>query len=367
MAQKAIGILTSGGDCPGLNAAIRGVGKAVRGAFGNQIIGFRDGFRGMVENRIVRLDNMVLSGILTLGGTILGTSREKPHMMPVGGRTMDMSDVAVDTYHRHHLDVLVCLGGGGTQKNAYRLQKKGVNIITLPKTIDNDVWGTDVTFGFDTAMGIAAEAIDRLHTTAESHHRVIVVEIMGHNAGWLTLGAGIAGGADVILIPEIPYDIESVADAVLGRSRAGKRFSIIAMAEGALSAKQVAAQKEAEKKKKKKGKKAPPEQHMLPAEAASVHLARQLQEMTGLDARVTALGHLQRGGVPSPTDRLLATRLGTTCAELIEKEKYGVMVAVKGEKCKPVPLAEVAGKLKLVPPDHAWVKSARLVGTCFGD
>jgi phosphofructokinase-like protein len=366
MAQKAIGILTSGGDCPGLNAAIRGVGKAARGAFGNQIIGFRDGFRGMVENRTVRLENAALSGILTLGGTILGTSREKPHMMPVGGRTMDMSDVAVDTYHRHHLDVLVCLGGGGTQKNAYRLQKKGLNVITLPKTIDNDVWGTDVTFGFDTAMGIATEAIDRLHTTAESHHRIIVVEIMGHNAGWLTLGAGIAGGADVILIPEIPYDIESVADAVLSRSRAGKRFSIIAMAEGALSAQEVTALKKAEKGKKK-GKKAPPEQHALPVEAASVHLARQLQEMTGLDARVTTLGHLQRGGVPSPTDRLLATRLGTTCAELIEKEQYGVMVAARGEKCKPVPLEKVAGKVKLVPPDHIWVKSARLVGTCFGD
>ena len=190
MAQKAIGILTSGGDCPGLNAAIRGVGKAARGAFDSQVIGFRDGFRGLVENRTVRLDNAALSGILTLGGTILGTSRDKPHAMPVGGQTMNMLDVAVDNYHRHHLDVLVCLGGNGTQKNAQRLAKKGLNVITLPKTIDNDVWGTDTTFGFDTAMSIAAEAIDRLHTTAESHHRIIVVEIMGHNTGWLTLGAG---------------------------------------------------------------------------------------------------------------------------------------------------------------------------------
>jgi 6-phosphofructokinase 1 len=371
MAQQAIGILTSGGDCPGLNAAIRGVGKAARGAFDMQVIGFRDGFRELVENRTIRLDNRTLSGILTLGGTILGTSRDKPHMMPVGNVTMDMIDVAVDNYHRHHLDVLVCLGGGGTHKNAYRLLKKGLNIITLPKTIDNDVWGTDVTFGYDTAMGIAAEAIDRLHSTAESHHRIIVVEIMGHNTGWLPLGAGIAGGADVILIPEIPYDIECVADAVLSRSRAGKRFSIIAMAEGALSREEAIALARAKKDSKKKGegKKLEPasDQHPLALEPASVHLARLLQDMTRLEARVTALGHLQRGGVPSPTDRLLATRLGTTCAELIQKSQFGIMVAVKGEKCKPVPLSKVAGRRRSVPPDHPWIRSARLVGTSFGD
>jgi 6-phosphofructokinase 1 len=371
MAQQAIGILTSGGDCPGLNAAIRGVGKATRGAFDMQIIGFRDGFRGLVENRTVRLEDSTLSGILTLGGTILGTSRDKPHMMPVGNQTMDMTDVAVANYHRHHLDVLVCLGGGGTHKNAYRLAKKGLNIVTLPKTIDNDVWGTDVTFGFDTAMGIATEAIDRLHTTAESHHRVIVVEIMGHNTGWLPLGAGVAGGADVILIPEIPYDIGCVADAVLGRSRAGKRFSIIAMAEGALSIEEAAAQAEAKSQKKKKRKAksqdAKPESHTLALESASVRLARQLQEMTRLEARVTALGHLQRGGVPSATDRLLATQLGTKCAELIEQGTFGVMVAVHGLKYEPVPLSQVAGRRKTVPLDHPWIRSARLVGTSFGD
>jgi 6-phosphofructokinase 1 len=361
MAQKAIGILTSGGDCPGLNAAIRGVGKAAHGTYNNQIIGFRDGFRGLVENRIVRLDNRALSGILTLGGTILGTSRDKPHKMPVGKQTMDMVDVAVDNYHRHHLDVLVCLGGNGTQKNAYRLAKRGLNIITLPKTIDNDVWGTDITFGFDTAMGIAAEAIDRLHTTAESHHRIIVVEIMGHSAGWLALGAGIAGGADVILIPEIPYDIDSVADAVLGRSRAGKRFSIIAMAEGALST------KEAKALEKGEGEGEAETEHSLDVEAASLRLARQLQAKTRLDARVTALGHLQRGGTPSPTDRLLATRLGTACAELIEAGEGGVMVASRGDKCKAISLKKVAGRLRTVPEDHPWVRAARLVGTCFGD
>ncbi|MBN1935309.1 MAG: 6-phosphofructokinase [Anaerolineae bacterium] len=357
MARKAVGILTSGGDCPGLNAAIRGVGKAVRSAFDMELIGFRDGFRGLVENRTVRLGDNELSGILTLGGTILGTSRDKPHQMPVGSTTMDMTDVAVDNYRKHHLDVLVCLGGGGTQKNALRLLKRGLNIVTLPKTIDNDVWNTDVTFGFDTAMCIAAEAIDRLHTTAESHHRIIIVEIMGHNAGWLALGAGIAGGADVILIPELPYSIENVADAVLGRSRAGKRFSIIATSEGALTKEEA----------KEAGKKKEDEEETPLQETASVRLAAKLAELTGLDARVTALGHLQRGGVPSPADRLLATRLGTACAKLIQKEKYGMMVAIKGEKCVPVPLDEVAGKRRTVPPDHPWIESARLVGTSFGD
>jgi 6-phosphofructokinase 1 len=350
MAQKAIGILTAGGDCPGLNAAIRAVGKAGHSAFDMQVIGFRDGFRGLVESRIMRLDDRALSGILTLGGTILGTSRDKPHEMPVGDGTMDMVDVAVSNYHKHHLDALVCLGGGGTQKNAYRLVQKGLNVIGLPKTIDNDVWGTDVTFGFDTAMGIATEAIDRLHSTAESHHRIIVVEIMGHNTGWLALGSGIAGGADVILIPEIPYHIQSVADAVLGRSRRGKRFSIIAMAEGARSVEEVAGEDDAHED-----------------ESTSVRLARRLQGITGLQSRVTVLGHLQRGGVPSPTDRLLATRLGTACTELIEEGEFGVLVAVKGEKCKPVSLKKVAKRRKAVPEDHPWIRSARLVGTCFGD
>jgi len=357
MGQKAIGILTSGGDCPGLNAAIRAVGKATRGTYGNQIIGFRDGFRGLVENRIIRLDNAALSGILTLGGTILGTSRDKPHKMPVGSQTMNMLDVAVDAYQKHHLDALVVLGGNGSQKNAYRLVERGLNVITLPKTIDNDVWGTDVTFGFDTAMSIAAEAIDRLHTTAESHHRVIVVEIMGHKVGWLALGAGIAGGADIILIPEIPYDIERVADAVVRRSRAGKRFSIIAMAEGALSLQECTIMEDGTEKQRE----------TLEAESASARLAHQLEAITGLQARVTALGHLQRGGTPSATDRLLATRLGTACAELIEEEKNGVMVAIRGNRCKPVPLKKVAGRLKIVRPDHPWVHSARLVGTSFGD
>src|SRR5580693_9075916 len=222
---KRIGILTAGGDSPGLNAAIRGVGKAVLGCYGMEIIGFRDGFRGLVENRRLKLDRTTLAGILTVGGTILGTSRDKPHRMVIDGRTRDMTKVIVENYEKYGLDALVCLGGGGTQKNALRLHEAGLNVITLPKTIDNDVAMTDASFGFATAMDIATETIDRLHSTAHSHHRIIVAEIMGHRAGWLTLGAGIAGGADVILIPEIPYDTEKIATAIKFRSKHGTNFS----------------------------------------------------------------------------------------------------------------------------------------------
>ena len=232
---KHIGILTSGGDCPGLNAAIRGVGKAARDPFKMELIGFRDGFRGLVHDRTMPLEPAMLSGILTDGGTILGTSRDKPHQMPIGGEIRDMTGAIVETYKRHHLDALICIGGGGTQKNALRLKQAGLNVVTLPKTIDNDIAGTDISFGFDTAVGIATEAIDRLHSTATSHHRIIVVEVMGHRAGWLALCAGIAGGADVILIPEIPYDLERVADSIRDRARAGKHFSIVVVAEGAMS------------------------------------------------------------------------------------------------------------------------------------
>ena len=367
--SKVIGILTSGGDCPGLNAAIRGVGKAAL-ALGMQVVGYRDGFRGLVENRFIRLGSQELSGILTLGGTILGTSRDKPYRMPVGVGdvgTMDMTPLAVANYHKQHLDCLVCLGGGGTQKNALYLMKEGLNVVTLPKTIDNDVYGTDVTFGFDTALGIATEAIDRLHSTAESHHRIIVVEVMGHNSGWLTLGSGVAGGADVILIPEVPYDINKVAQSVLRRSHMGKRFSIVAMAEGSLSQEGLAAMRTAKKKKKKDGKSKDVVGSSECVGGVSLRFAQRLEELTCLESRVTSLGHLQRGGSPSAADRLLATRLGTKCAETIVEGHYGVMIAVQRADCVPVPLADVAGKKKLVPPDHSWIQSARLVGTSFGD
>jgi ATP-dependent phosphofructokinase / diphosphate-dependent phosphofructokinase len=388
---KCVGVLTAGGDSPGLNAALRGMGKAAIESYGMQIIGFKDGFRGLMQDRIMYLESSNLSGILTVGGTILGTSRDKPNAMPVGNKVMDMTDAMVDIYKKHHLDVLICLGGGGTQKSALKLMQKGINVITMPKTIDNDVARTDVTFGFDTALGIATEAIDRLHSTAHSHHRIILVEVMGHRAGWLALGAGIAGGADVILLPEIPYDINKVSEAILRRSRGGKHFSIIAVSEGAMSiedaqflAKSETEKAEEKKKKKEKetleepkkekkekkvkeGKEGDGEDVDSYATSKTFKLARQLEALTGLESRVTILGYLQRGGAPSAGDRLLATRLGTACAALVEEGKYGVMVASRGDGTEPVPIEEVAGNRKIVPADHPWIESARRVGTCLGD
>lgn len=365
--SQSIGILTSGGDTPGLNAALRGVGKACLSHYGMQITGFRDGFRGLMENRTMVLEGETLSGILTQGGTILGTSRDKPHKMPVNGKVLDMTETIVANYHANQLDCLVCLGGGGTMKNALRLKEAGLNIVTLPKTIDNDVALTETTFGFDTALGIATNAIDRLHSTAHSHHRIIVVEIMGHRAGWLALGAGIAGGADVILIPEIPYSVEAVADAIKERKRSGKPFSIVAVAEGALTQEEfVGHQTNAAKKKDKKVKEIVAEPELVYAER-TLRLAHQLEKLTGLEARPTILGHLQRGGTPSAADRLLATRLGTAAADLIYAGQYGFMVAARGDSSAPVALEDVAGQVKTVPPDHPWVASARDVGTSFGD
>ncbi|MGI9492723.1 MAG: ATP-dependent 6-phosphofructokinase [Geminicoccaceae bacterium] len=387
---KTIGILTAGGDSPGLNAAIRGVGKAAIGAYGMHVIGFRDGFRGLMENRTIRLNLGELSGILTIGGTILGTSRDKPHRMPVGSKTMDMTDLMIENYHRHQLDALVCLGGGGTQKNAFRLAQNGLNVITLPKTIDNDVAMTDITFGFDTALGIATDAIDRLHSTAHSHHRIIVVEVMGHNAGWLTLGAGLAGGADVILIPELPYDIDQVAESIRHRARTGSRFSIVAIAEGAMSRTQAKAYQKAlddldairtedatsksapkneskkadSRKKKAKEKITDIENHLS---RTTIQVSEALEAKTGLEARVTILGHLQRGGTPSAADRLLATRLGTACTKLLEDGVFNVMVAARGEGAEPVPLEDVVGKRKTVPLDHPLLQTARDIGIALGD
>ena len=380
--SKTIGILTAGGDSPGLNAAIRGVGKTAIGAFDMHVIGFRDGFRGLMENRAIDLDKSQLSGILTIGGTILGTSRDKPHRMLVGGQTLDMSDVIVENYQNHHLDALVCLGGGGTQKNAFRLHKKGLNVVTLPKTIDNDVFGTEVTFGFDTALGIATEAIDRLHSTAHSHHRIIVVEVMGHNAGWLALGSGIAGGADVILIPEIPYDIDAVAEAIRQRHRKGASFSIVAVSEGAVPRERAAAVAAAEadvvaaKKAKKAGEgsdkaikaaRARVDEIRGHLGSGTLALSEELEKRTKLESRVTILGHIQRGGTPSAADRLLATRLGAATAEVIDRGQFGVMIAARGEEAVPVPLEDIVGKRRSVPPDHAWIETARRIGVALGD
>ena len=364
-----------GGDCPGLNAAIRAVAKSAH-HHGIQVIGFIDGFRGLVENRSMLLDDRVVSGILTQGGTLLGTSRDKPHKMDMGGKVMDMTNVAIANAKRLQLECLVCLGGNGTQKNAWQLHKNGgLDVMTLPKTIDNDVAMTDISFGFDTALTIATEAIDRLHTTATSHHRIIVCELMGHSAGWLALGAGIAGGADAILIPEIPYDIRAVSDFIQARRHSGKRFSIIAMAEGALSVEEAAALATnvsrgpaTAKKRQAKVEKASDKEdgHLMIKEPKVNRLARELQELTGIEARTTSLGHVQRGGTPTPTDRLLCTRLGTTAGELLASRHFNVMVGVMGDSCIPVPLDKVAGVVRCVPADHAWLHAATQVGTCLG-
>jgi len=368
-----LGLLTSGGDCPGLNAALRAVGRAAQDCFGMRLTGFRNGFRGLVQDQAVELDSKQLSGILTIGGTILGTSRDKPHRMPMGGRILDMTPAVVETYNRHKLDALVCLGGGGTQKNALRLQQAGLNVVTLPKTIDNDIACTDRSFGYDTAVGIATEAIDRLHSTATSHNRVIVIEVMGHRAGWLALEAGIAGGADVVLIPEKPYDVERVAEAIRARTRQGKLFSILVVAEGAMSAAdagevgQLVRERDKAKSKEARAKASTRlnEFHATRANHA-IGLTRQLEGLTGQESRLTILGHLQRGGTPSAADRVLATRLGTACAETVAAGRFGVMLALQGTEIVPVPLEEVAGQKKLVPPDHPLVHAAEMVGTRFG-
>jgi 6-phosphofructokinase 1 len=371
---KRVGILTAGGDSPGLNAAIRGFGKAAIGRHRLKLVGFRDGFRGLAEDRRMRLDSSTLAGILTVGGTILGTSRDKPHRMVVDGQIVDMTDAIVRTYREAGLDALVCIGGGGTQKSAMRLAKAGLNIVTLPKTIDNDVAETDATIGFATALEIATEAIDRLHSTAHSHHRIVVAEVMGHNAGWLTLGAGLASGADVILIPEIPYEIDAVVSAIRARTRKGTNFSIVAVAEGAHDAASARVYRDTIRRREKASD--PAELAAIDAELAayeadrtghSLRLAGQLEELTGLESRVTILGYVQRGGTPSPVDRLLAARLGRAGAELVDDGRFGIMVAADGDGTRAVPLEMVAGRRKTVPLDHPLVATARDVGTCLGD
>ncbi len=372
--SKRIGILTAGGDSPGLNAAIRGVGKAAIGHHGMELIGFRDGITGLVANRHVPLDSAALSGILTRGGTILGTSRDKVHRMQVDGETRDMVPTVVENYEREGLNGLIVIGGGGTAKNAMRLMSAGLNVITMPKTIDNDIAGTDTSFGFATATEIATDAIDRVHSTAHSHHRIIVTEVMGHRAGWLTLAAGISGGADIILIPEIPYTVESVAKTIAERTARGSSFSVVAVAEGARDVADTTEYEIARDLVRTAG--TPEATRAAKAHLARVEdsqrehafrLARQLEAATGLEARVTILGYVQRGGTPSAADRLLGTRLGAAAADMVADGEYGIMVAARGDGTAAVPLAEVAGRLKLVPADHDWITAARKVGTGFGD
>ena len=339
-----------------------------------EVIGFRDGFQGLMQNRFVPLESDDLSGILTKGGTILGTSRARVDRMDVGdGEIRDMRPLMKEVLDMHGIDALVCLGGDGTVRNALRLEEEGIKVLTLPKTIDNDVTGTDVTFGFDTAVNIATEAIDRLHSTAHSHHRIMVVELMGHTVGWLALGAGLAGGADVILIPEIAYDLEAVASSIKARRAAGSTFSIVAVAEGAISSEDAAVRasmvselKETTGEESEQIKKALnlfDEMHV----GGTSELATTLEEMTGLESRLTIRGHVQRGGTPSPGDRLLATRLGTAAASFVNEGIHGVLVAARGGDVVPVPLHEVAGIVKSVPLDHGWISSARSLGITLGE
>ena len=357
--MKKIGMLTSGGDCQALNAAMRGVVKALAHNIDElEIYGFENGYKGLIYENYRILTSKDFSGILTKGGTILGSSRQPFKLMRVPDENgLDKVAAMKNTYKKLGLDCLVILGGNGTQKTANLLREEGLNVIHLPKTIDNDIYGTDVTFGFQSAINIATDAIDCIHTTAASHNRVFIVEVMGHKVGWLTLYAGVAGGADIILIPEIPYDIDKVCKSVQKRSESGKNFSIVAVAEGCFD-------KEEAKMKKK-------ERTRLRQEAgittATNRIAAQIQQKTGLEARVCVPGHMLRGGSPSAYDRVLATQFGVYAAELIREEHYGMSVAKVGGTITANKLDDIAGKTKFVSPDDQLVQTARNLGISFGD
>jgi phosphofructokinase-like protein len=339
---QKIGILTAGGDCPGINAAIRGVGKTAIVKYEMKVIGISDGFTGLINKEFRELTESDLSGILTLGGTILGTSREKPFKSDGKGKNDMRKPVLIkEHYEQMNLDCLVCIGGNGTLKTAHLLAEEGLNVVGIPKTIDNDVWGTDLSFGFDSAVNIATEAIDRLHSTANSHKRIMIIELMGHNAGWIALYSGMAGGGDVILIPEIQYDEKKIAEYLINRFRENKAYSIMVVAEGI---------------------KIP-----VKDESAARYLSRRITELTGIETRETVLGYIQRGGTPSPMDRVLATRYGSAAADLIAKREFGKMVALRNNEITSVPLADVAGRLNLVNPDNTMVIKAKNMGTSFGD
>ena len=341
MGKTRIGILSAGGDCPGINAAIRGVGKTAILEYGMEVIGISDGFTGLINMEYVNLLEEDLSGILTHGGTILGTSREKPFKKKDGhGTSIDKPKLIKKHYRELGLHALVCIGGNGTQKTAALLAEEGLNVVGIPKTIDNDVWGTDITFGFDSAVWIATESIDRLHSTANSHKRTMVIEVMGHHAGWLALYSGIAGGGDLILIPEIPYKENIIANYLEDRTNRKKPYSIVVVAEGIAHP----------------GK-----------ESAGRYIADLIKQKTGLETRETILGYIQRGGSPSPMDRILATRYGASAVEMIAAGLFGNMVALDGDKIVYLPLKEVGDKLRTVPPDHSLISKARKMGISFGD
>ena len=333
-----IGILSSGGDCPGINATIRGVGKSAILHYGMEVIGIHNGFTGLLNKEVEVFNEKKLSGILNLGGTILGTSREKPFKKILDSGDNSKPQVIFQNYKDLGLDCIVCIGGNGTQKTAYKLSQLGLNIIGVPKTIDNDVYGTDITFGFDSAVNIATEAIDRLHSTASSHKRVMVVEVMGHKAGWIALYAGMAGGADVILIPELGFNIDKINEKILHRLSLGKPYSIVVIAEGLRVGK----------------------------DGSANYISSAIEEATNIEVRTTVLGYIQRGGNPSPFDRNLATRLGGHATELIATGQFGRMVCLQGNIISSVDLQDVAGKTKLVSANHDLITQGSNMGISFG-
>ena len=354
---KTIGILTSGGDCPGLNSAIRGLVRPALDKYGMKVYGIKNGYRGLITGNAMQLTQDDISGILTRGGTFLGTSREKPFKNPERDPKTGKTPVEsiIQNYEKWKLDALVVLGGNGTQTTASLLAKEGLNVIGLPKTIDNDLVCTDVTFGFHTAVDVATEAIDRIHTTAHSHNRIMVVEVMGHKAGWLGLYAGIAGGADIVLLPEIPYNIDAIAKHLKKRQEMGKDFSIVVVAEGALNQEEALLSKKELKKSRQ-----------VMTNSIGYRVAHELEKATGLESRVTVLGYLQRGGTPSPYDRVLSTQFGVAAMNCILERDFGKMVALQNNEIVSVSLDDVAGKIKKVPLDHKLIKYGKDVGTCFG-
>ena len=335
-----IGILTSGGDCPGINATIRGVCKTAINHYGMEVYGIHSGFQGLIDNDMEPLTEKSMSGLLNLGGTILGTSREKPFKKrPASSTSEDKPALIAKNINSMQLDCIVCIGGNGTQKSAAKMAAMGINVVSVPKTIDNDVWGTDLSFGFDTAVSIATDAIDRLHSTASAHKRVMVIEVMGHKAGWIALYSGMAGGGDVILLPELPYNIHNIGNTIMNRLKKGKPYSIVVVAEGILT----------------DGRK-----------RAAEYIAQEIEYETGFETRETVLGYIQRGGSPTSFDRNLATRMGGHATELIATGRFGRMVSLCGDAITSVPLEEVGGKLKLVPEDHDLIVEGRKMGICFG-
>lgn len=355
-----VGIVTSGGDCQGLNAAIRGVGKALLQHVDNvEIFGMYDGYRGLIEGDYKFMEPRDFSGILIEGGTILGTSRQRyiPGKAIVDEEGHDLMPAMLDTYNRLNLDCLVVMGGNGTQKSAKLLMDAGMNIVTLPKTIDNDIWGTDTTFGFQSAVDIATNVIDYIHSTASSHSRIFLVELMGRDAGWLTLNAGLASGADIILIPEIPYDLNRIVEAIEQRKRNGRKYTILAVAEGAVSTDDVVLSEEERRANRE----------AMHHSTISYRLASELEKLVGQEARVTVPGHYQRGGPPCPYDRVLATQFGTIAANLIREKQYGNMVGIQDGRIVTVPLSDAASRTKFLTVDHPLIQTARDVGISFGD